>query len=363
MRVFWAGVVALLLLCAVPAVASVGEDLDALIKAERWEDVLVLADKTLSDPTLSDADRLVVYMSKATADLALSRFEECVKDSSYLIAHADPATPEGKILLTAGYEFRGHANLALGHVDAAIADLKAAAARAPDQALPHLGLGGAYFALFRLDEAIAQFSEAIRLDPLSAEAYRGRGTCYAVLGRLDAALTDADKAISLDPYEPQAYILRARIYADQKKWQKALDDFDMAITLRHDSEALTGRADVRRAMQQYDKALADYDEAIRLDPKNALAHLGRGQVLLLRNRYTEALPEFDKAEALTQIKAFISICRYFRAMADLGLGRVDDAIRDLEMARDTAPTPDAKRDIQKAIDALKDAMAKGRGSR
>jgi tetratricopeptide (TPR) repeat protein len=43
-----------------------------------------------------------------------------------------------------------------------------------------------------------------------------------------------------------------------------------------------------------DGAFADYDQAIRFDPKNAIAYLGRGNVYGNRGEYARAIADYDQ---------------------------------------------------------------------
>ena len=60
-------------------------------------------------------------------------------------------------------------------------------------------------------------------------------------------------------------------------YDKAIKDYDEAIRLDpKDAIAFIDRGYAWSAKEDYDKAIKDYDEAIRLDPKNAPAFDNRG---------------------------------------------------------------------------------------
>jgi tetratricopeptide (TPR) repeat protein len=50
-----------------------------------------------------------------------------------------------------------------------------------------------------------------------------------------------------------------------------------------------------RVKKEYDKAIADYDEAIRLDPKYAIAFNNRGSAWLIKKEYDKAIADYDEA--------------------------------------------------------------------
>jgi tetratricopeptide (TPR) repeat protein len=47
--------------------------------------------------------------------------------------------------------------------------------------------------------------------------------------------------------------------------------------------------------QKWDKAIQDYNESIRLDPKNAPAHLSRAEVFFAKKEHEKALKDLDEA--------------------------------------------------------------------
>ena len=47
--------------------------------------------------------------------------------------------------------------------------------------------------------------------------------------------------------------------------------------------------------KEYDIAIIDYDEAIRLEPKLALAYHNRGIAWLAKGQYDRAIKDFDQA--------------------------------------------------------------------
>jgi tetratricopeptide (TPR) repeat protein len=78
-----------------------------------------------------------------------------------------------------------------------------------------------------------------------------------------------------------------------------------------------------------DRCLVDIEEAIRLDPANAVAVGGRGDVYLVRKDYERALAAYTKAASLDPNNALVLIGR---GMAYLGKGDVDRAMADFEQA-------------------------------
>jgi tetratricopeptide (TPR) repeat protein len=88
---------------------------------------------------------------------------------------------------------RGHLAALRGRLDAAEAAYRAAAAIAPDRALPYVSLGGVLRRLERLDEALAAYGVALSLAPEDEGALRGRAELQADQGRRAEAALDFER--------------------------------------------------------------------------------------------------------------------------------------------------------------------------
>jgi len=179
--------------------------------------------------------------------------------------------------------------------------------------------GAAYGAKDDYDAAIRDHDQAIRLDPKSAFAYRNRGIAYDAKGQHDRAIQDFDQAIQLDPTFVSAYLNRAIAQEGKGDTEGAIRDYDEAIRLvpkdNFDVKAVMAydaggsaylnrgfayerNGDRGRAIQDYDRAIQDYDQAIRLDPKGALAYRDRGLAYVLKGDFDHAIQDYDQATRL-----------------------------------------------------------------
>jgi TolB-like protein len=149
-----------------------------------------------------------------------------------------------------------------------------------DAAAYDLFLNGRYYWNRRgspgdLGKAIEFYSRAVERDPRFALAYSGLADALAVQGVFGVraprdvyprALAAADRALELDPDLAEAHATRGHIRLNfQHDWQGALDD---------------------------------YDEAIRHDPRYAMAHMWRGFWLLFVGRGEDGLAELQAARDL-----------------------------------------------------------------
>lgn len=85
---------------------------------------------------------------------------------------------------------RGHVAALRGRLAAAEAAYRAAAAIAPDRALPYTSLGGVLRRLERFDEALAAYGVALTMTPEDEAALRGRAELQADRGRRAEAALD-----------------------------------------------------------------------------------------------------------------------------------------------------------------------------
>jgi tetratricopeptide (TPR) repeat protein len=142
-------------------------------------------------------------------------------------------------------------------------------ARHPRSAVAHYLHGDAQARSGAFETAIESLTLALKFDERFGLAMNARGVVYAIVGNLDHALIDFFRARSLS-----------------SKLADAHANFGALAVLREYSLA------------QGDEALKAFDEAIRLNPKFALAYNGRGSLLFGSGRFDDAATQFQTARAL-----------------------------------------------------------------
>ena len=119
--------------------------------------------------------------------------------------------------------------------------------------------------------------------------------------------------------------------ASSDDYAEALRHYDSTIDPTHpDALDLYRRAMAEQGLGHTDRALADFNNALRLDPKNQLAYLGRGILLATRARnYRRAIDDFNRALEIEprNVAALIA-----RGEAWSQLGEFEPAVADLEQA-------------------------------
>jgi len=186
----------------------------------------------LPAPALADAEedrRVCVDAARVAAD----RVAACTR----LIEDRDISDGDVAELLAA----RGNARAALGEVEAAQADLAAAAVATAEI---HYLRGIRAMSGSRYDEAVAEFEIAATLDP--QPFYRDRlGVAYLQIGRHAEAMAVFDALLAEYP-------------SSRLNWY-------------------FWRGSARLGLEQFDAAIADLTEALAREPLSALAYEKRGQ--------------------------------------------------------------------------------------
>jgi len=210
--------------------------------------------------------------------------------------------------------------------------------------------GRSYARRESLDFALQMYEQAIKLDPHFALAHAGVAYLCAMTLEfrdqnpkwLERGQAACDRALELDPQLAEALVARARLCYSQHNHQEAIDLARRAIAHKPDCDGVynvLGRAyfasgRFQEAADLIEKAIEangdDYN--VYIPYTNALERLGRDKTarhyremeMLMLERQLELVPEDVRARSLL-------------AADYANLGRVDDAIRHLQMAAALRP--------------------------
>jgi tetratricopeptide (TPR) repeat protein len=158
-------------------------------------------------------------------------------------------------------------------------------------------LGSTLQAQGRLEEALKTFDKAVQLKPDAAELWKNLGNVLMALERPADALLSFQHILTLDPRHWEAAYQSAVLFHQLGRLEEAVKHFDLCIRLKPD-HTLTLRARARslRDMNRLEEALQDSERACALDPGDAGACNGVGDILArLPDRQDEALQWFDRA--------------------------------------------------------------------
>ena len=156
-------------------------------------------------------------------------------------------------------------------------------------------------------------------------------------GMRDRAVSAAERAMRLDPDAPEPWAARGMARIFDRDWSSAESDFRRAIDLAPgDAQARQWLAHLLVCLGRYAEAVEEIDRALELDPLSLAVLTEAGNVRFLARRYDEALAYYDQAIDLDP--AFQPV-RYKQFEAYLSMGRFEEAMRDAEQLHLVDPSP------------------------
>jgi eukaryotic-like serine/threonine-protein kinase len=228
----------------------------------------------------------------------------------------------------------------------ALEEAKLSLRSSPGNAERHVHLGSAYRNAARWDDAIASYQYAMQLDPLDSFAYRHASDTFARVHREEEALRALDRVIELRPDDNVVALLRGHAYLGWKGTADTLLAIASRLPVGWDTAGAATHAKYTalRAQRRYADALAMLDQSrsevgrlvLPFRPRSLMRaemHHGLGQSAAARAQY-------DTARALLED----TLAKYTRvpqirlalALAYAGLDRVEDAVREANLALETA---------------------------
>jgi predicted Zn-dependent protease len=218
--------------------------------------------------------------------------------------------------------FLGHCHLHDDRPEAALRRYRRAAALAPKDAAPWIGIGLCHVRGGRFARARKAFLRAVRLDPRNEEAHCHLVYAYGLAGRLDRAARHARRVLELDP--GCAYVHRhlAVAYAVGGRPEQALASWRRfgALLPDHPDVGL-GMARAYADLRRWPDARRLYLRAVAEDRK-AEGHHGLGEVAREEGDLEEAADRFRRAlEADPDLRP--ARVRWAETLADLG--RLEEA--------------------------------------
>jgi TolB-like protein/DNA-binding winged helix-turn-helix (wHTH) protein/cytochrome c-type biogenesis protein CcmH/NrfG len=185
-------------------------------------------------------------------------------------------------------------------------------------------------------EARDALAHAIRLDPNYASAYAALAETYflatsmgwaeAPATFLDRAEEMANKALSIDESEVRAHVILGRIHIFYRHYEQAKAEMDRAVAINpNDAHAIAGRGNVDMWQGQTDAAIEALETAQRIDPElNAMDRFALSLAYYLKGRYDAAIAQ---AELNLRKTAAANFSRIVLAASYAQNGQAEDAAR------------------------------------
>jgi tetratricopeptide (TPR) repeat protein len=188
-------------------------------------------------------------------------------------------------------------------------------------------LGSVYAAEQHFDDARAQFEAAYALNPKDTAPLFQIATTYAQQDNIPMALQTVGRALTVDPRDIQALVFKADLYArqhDDARTSEAYDDAVVAAPTDDEKVAIMVRkasyfvqekknaqavaifqqmttqfpkvpagfdafGDYYASVRQYDRAVTQWQAALALDPNNAGALMGLGEVAMQDGKFDQSI--------------------------------------------------------------------------
>jgi tetratricopeptide (TPR) repeat protein len=250
------------------------------------------------------------------------------------------------VLLTASIATTGASKAAASPTQSAPAASSAAAAPQPEVALRKIAEGDRKWREKNYRDASRAYEEAVNAEPTNVEALFKLGTTYEVLGFHRQAIDRWNRVLQLTTDAAVKKSAEENIAKAQAKVSKAgAGNSQAAGTQPARSPAFAAYDEGVKQINagNYAGALENLTQAIRAEPKLALAYVARGSAYVGLRRYEEAAADYRQAQ---KIDPTLSAPLYGLAEALRGLGRRTDAREYYEKYAQSKATY-ARPDLQK----------------
>ncbi len=270
-----------------------------------------------AQPGLAKIQALLGTSEKRTGDLVAAQQD---------LAAAFPLLEDKKIRVDTGLQLV-EAEQALGMLDKAAAVIANLRELAPDNAQ----ILAASYQIYAqaMDEALLGLAVAA---PASAQLPFILGLQLLQQGQGEKAIVQFRKALAIDPNLPGLHYELAQTLLSSSvplEHAQAESEYDAALKANpFDEKAWLGRADVQASRGAMEEAKAGYTRALALQPKDADAETGLAKVLLTENDKQQATGLLEHAVALdpTNITAHYRLSTLYRQE-----GRAEDAKKQLAL--------------------------------
>jgi tetratricopeptide (TPR) repeat protein len=202
------------------------------------------------------------------------------------------------------YRTRARAHLRTGDRRAALRDLDEAIRRTPREdaaglARDHRERAQVLYELERYPAAEQACRDALALAPRDPDAHHLHGAVLLKMGFYEEALVALDHCVGQEKFRPGAnfYRQRARARRELRDFAGAAEEYTRALGLAPRDAGLYTLRGLAYLDGDFTPALAlrDFDEALRLDPADSDALLGRGTAKARQGAHRQAAADAEKA--------------------------------------------------------------------
>ncbi|HEX6559180.1 MAG TPA: tetratricopeptide repeat protein, partial [Longimicrobiales bacterium] len=165
----------------------------------------------------------------------------------------------------------------------------------PNDAGAHNNLGVVYYNKGLYQEAITHFERALDLDPRMQVAERNLQIAYFHTGYFEKLVADLRERLHHEPYDIEAHDKLARAYYYGGDHATAVEEWHRATAIKNDFGIQLRLARAEQQRGNLEAARAEIHEALKLEPRNARAHLLLGEILYQNGQAADAREALESA--------------------------------------------------------------------
>jgi anaphase-promoting complex subunit 3 len=172
----------------------------------------------------------------------------------------------------------------------------------------------------------------IEFDRMSPETWCVVGNCFSLQKEHKTALSFFRRSIQLDPDFTYAHTLSGHEYVANEDFDHAIASFRNAIRIddRH-YNAWNGLGEIYFRQEKYGMAEYHFQKALSINPQGSVIRCNLGQAQHANGKHGLAL------KTLALVDQRNPQAQFQRANILISLGRLNEALRELEKVRDAAP--------------------------
>ncbi|MBI5914786.1 MAG: tetratricopeptide repeat protein [Bacteroidetes bacterium] len=180
-----------------------------------------------------------------------------------------------------------------------------------------------------LESAAEYYGAAIETDPQHFKALYNLALVYFDLGKYGKAEVTLGKLLGANPADTAAYELYGHVLSRNGQHERAIECFNIALNSAPTDDLYVNRALAYISTGRGTMALHDFDEALKLNPENFEACLGKGITLSELGQNRLAISWFDHAISIRpdDASAYAN-----RAVAQFQIGEKEAAMTDFRTA-------------------------------
>jgi tetratricopeptide (TPR) repeat protein len=213
----------------------------------------------------------------------------------------------------------------LERYDEALAEFQSVIRQDRQNASAHRWIAGVHYRRKDYAAALPWYSKAIQLEPANVVTYLDRGDCLKALGQIAEAMAEWKKCLEIDPASFPALASLASLAAEQGANSPALEFLQARLASSPD-DALTHLAmgNYYKAIKRFDLARRHCDAAIDLGAEGSGCFASRGELMYWLDDYRQAVADFTEAIRRGPLARFYM----FRATSHWELGQLEAAVSD-----------------------------------